>query len=108
MLFAALPAALLLLRGPWITYPQLWLVGINVVLKVQLCHKVLGHMPGSVDAHCQGVHYLSMYPMEAGWEVSALLPNNKSGDNKKGVQSGNKTHNFLQTFKIKIEQVGTL
>lgn len=43
-------------------------------------------MPGPVDAHCQGVRYLSMNPMEGGWEVSALLQNNKSGNSKEGVQ----------------------
>lgn len=56
-----------------ITYLQLWLICIYAVDKVQLCHKILAHMPRSVDAHCQGVQYLSTNSMEGGGEVSALI-----------------------------------
>ena len=87
-------------RAPWqinlITYPQLWLVGINVVYKVKLCHIVLGHMPGSADTHSQVVYYLSIKPMEGGREVSALMQNNRkknkktNGNNETLMQSGGK------------------
>lgn len=59
----------------WFNYLQIWLVGINATDKVQLCLKILGHMPGSVHAHCQGVRYLSIWPPEGGWEVSAMIQN---------------------------------
>lgn len=60
----------------WITYLQLWQVGIDVVDKVQLCHKVLGHTPTSVYAHGQGVHDVSINSTEGGWEVSASIKTN--------------------------------
>lgn len=89
----------------WITYPQLWLVGINAVHIVQLRHKVLGHVPGSVDAHCQGVQDLSMNPAEGGWEVSALMQHDFffSADNKQY------TGGFIfAEMKMKIEQAHML
>lgn len=58
-----------------ITHRQHRLVDINAVQEAELGHNVLGQMPGSVDADCQGVHYLPMNPMEGCWEVSALLQN---------------------------------
>lgn len=60
-----------------ITDLQLWLVGINAVHIVQLRHEVLGQTPLSVDAHGQGVCCMSMNPAEGGWEVSALMQNEK-------------------------------
>lgn len=66
-------------RWPWrwaFTYLQLWVVGIYAIYKVQLCHKVFGQMPGSVDAKCQGILCFSKSPLEGWREVSALMQNN--------------------------------
>lgn len=65
------------------TYIQPWLVGINVVYKLKLCHKVLGHTPRSINAHCQGICYFSVNPMKGRWEVSGMQNNRK--DRKKKV-----------------------
>lgn len=58
-----------------VTHRQLWLVDIHVVHEVELCHKVLGPIPGSVDVHFHSVLYFSVDPTEGSREVSALLQN---------------------------------
>lgn len=72
MLTVAIPLVLQLSLS-WFTYPQVWLVGINMMHKVQVCHKLLGHVPGSVYASCQGVHYFSKSTTEGRWKVSAVF-----------------------------------
>lgn len=58
-----------------ITYPQLWVAESHTAHKHQLCHKALRQMPGPEDGHCQVVRDVSVYPTEAGWEVSAVGQN---------------------------------
>lgn len=89
----------------WITYPQVWLVGVNMMHKVQLCLKVLGHVPGSVDANCQGVHYFSKSTTEGGWKVSAFVAKiTKTLRIRRRSNLATRHTPFLWTFKIRLQE----